>query len=155
MINKLKKIVTRASSLAARSEQRETSSQRGFSLIEVLLVVIIIGFITFLILGLPSSIGLIGTSKNSSLANDIALGEVERLRLISYDNLANGSNNFSDGRMLSLPQGAGNYIVEDCPTSICSHAEQTKKVTVAVSWKDKDQTKTISVVTFMSQGGLK
>lgn len=128
--------------------------QKGVSLVEVLLVIVIIGFITLLIFNLPSSIGLIGTSRYSSLAKDIAAKEIEDLRAIGYDNLSsNGSSVVSDPRLANLPQGQATLITSDC--GVCTNNESTKQIKVTISWQEKSQIKNIELTTLISQGGLK
>ncbi len=133
---------------------KKLRSQKGVSLIEILLVVVIIGFIALLTTSLPSSIGLIGVSDKTSLANDIAAKQIEYLRHQTFINLANGSNSFTDLRLSNLPSGGGTYLIEDCPVSVCASDEEIKKATVTVTWSDKGVTRSVKITTFISEGGL-
>lgn len=135
---------------------RFVRGEAGFSLLEILLAVVIIGFIVLTIANIPSSLQLIGKSHYSSLARDIVSQEVEAVRSQGYDSLANGSTTFTDNRLFSLPSGLGTVTVSDCSASICTTGEQTKQVKVTVSWVENQVgTKNVSVTTLVSEGGLK
>lgn len=131
--------------------------EKGFSLVEIILIIMIVGFIVSLINLLPSSIGLVGTSKNETLAKDVAQTKIEDLRALTYVNLANTNNPapiIIDPRLASIPEGSGSYIVEDCIPPTCS-GEEIKKVTVTVSWVDSgNKLKDIQFSTFIAKGGL-
>lgn len=132
-------------------------NQQGFSLIEVVLVIMLIGFLILIISNLPSSFRLIGKSKNESLAREIAVSEIENQRAKTYINLANTSNplpQISDSRISQLPQGNGTIEIKDCPNTICQRSEQTKQVIVTVNWIQDTQVKTVQLTTLISNGGL-
>lgn len=132
-------------------------AEGGFSLIEILLVVMIVGFITSLVLLLPSSIGLIGDSKYTSLAKDIASKQMESLRTRGYDSLLGlrgPASNISDPRVSQLPSGSATFIVSDCTPDICTNNEELLKASVTVSWQEKNQSKTVSLNTLVAKGGL-
>ncbi|MBI3486393.1 prepilin-type N-terminal cleavage/methylation domain-containing protein [Candidatus Daviesbacteria bacterium] len=131
--------------------------EKGFSIIEILLVVMIVGFITSLVLLLPSSIGLVGDSKSTALAKDIASRQMESLRAKGYDNLLGlrgPATNISDSRVSQLQSGSATFTISDCPIDICTNNEQIVKAIVAVNWKEKNQTKTVSLSTLIAKGGL-
>lgn len=135
---------------------RSVRGEAGFSLLEILLAVVIIGFIVLTIANIPSSLQLIGKSRYSSLARDIVSQEIETVRAQGYASLANGTASFTDNRLFSLPNGAGQVVVADCPLTICKSGEQTKQVSVSVTWlENKSGTKNVSVTTLISDGGLK
>lgn len=129
---------------------------KGFSLIELLLVIMLIGFSVGLIVNMPNSINLIGSSRHQSLAKEIATYQLENLRLKGFDNLpGNGQNSFSDPRLSSLPGGAGSITMVDCPASVCSNGEENiKQASVSVTWKEKSD-KSVTLTTLISQGGLR
>lgn len=132
-------------------------SEDGFSIIEILLVVLVVGFIVILITNLPSSIKLIGDSHYSSVANSIASQEIESIRSQTYDNLANETATpFSDSRISSLPSGQGLVTISDCPVTLCTNSEQAKEVSVTVSWIEKPiNAKSVTLTTIVAEGGLK
>lgn len=131
--------------------------EKGFLLVEIILIIMIVGFIVSLINLLPSSIGLIGTSKNETLAKDVAQTKIEDLRALTYVNLANTASpapTVTDPRLASIPEGSGTYIVEDCIPPTCN-GEEIRKVTVTVSWVDSgNKFKNIQLSTFIAKGGL-
>jgi prepilin-type N-terminal cleavage/methylation domain-containing protein len=129
--------------------------QSGFSLVELILVVMVVGFIVVLFINLPNSIGLIGKSHNLSLAKDIARQEIEDVRSQSYDNLADGTVALSDARLSSLNSGSAQEIISDCPVSICPNNEQLKQVLIEVDWKETGISKNIRITTFVAKNGLK
>lgn len=136
------------------SRQQILQSDRGVSLIEILLVIAIIGFLTLLIANLPNSIGLIGKAKKESLAREIVSAKIESLRQTGYINLANGTNNMSDSRLSSLPASLGTSLIEDCDPLICTQGEHAKQVTVTVTWKELNKNQEVKVKTLISEGGL-
>ena len=131
------------------------NNQRGFSLIELVFVVLIAGFIVLLVSNLPNSIGLIGQGKFASIAKDIASQEIEDARSQGYDNLADGTIQVSDYRLSSLPSGQVSRDVSDCPSSVCKNGELMKQVTATVNWQDSGKPKSVQITTLISKGGLK
>ena len=129
-------------------------TQQGFSLIEVVLVVMIVGLTLVLFSNLPNSLNLIGISDHTSLAKDIATKQIEFERLRGFSVLVDGTSSISDPRIANLPTGSATSVVEPCPSDIYKKNESIKKVTVTVSWQDKGQPKSVSLVTLISQGGL-
>lgn len=132
----------------------EGSDTRGISLIEILLVVVTVGFIVILAANLPSSLGLITRSKHISLAREIAAKQIEDKRTISYINLAEGTSAVSDSRLSLLPSGAGLIEIGSCSPSVCTNSEPLKHVKVTVSWMDNLKEQTITLETLIGEGGL-
>lgn len=132
-------------------------SSKGFSLIEVMLFLMIVGFIILLVVNIPNSIGLIGTTRRINLAKEVVNQKIEALRLSGFENLpGNGISTFSDGRLSTLPSSTGEVSVEDCPSSICTNGETNiKQVKVSVKWKEDRNDKNLSVTTLISEGGIK
>lgn len=128
--------------------------QKGFSLIEALLVVVIIGSVVFLIANIPNALMLIGKSRHVSLAREIAVKQVEDKRTINYGNLVNDNSPISDTRLNLLPQGSGTVEVSDCDPSICTQGENIKVVTVTVLWQDNAKLQTVSLTTMIGEGGI-
>lgn len=129
-------------------------NQRGVSLIESLLVVVIVALIVFLMANLPNAMNLVSKSKHLSLAREIAAKQIEDKRSINYTNLVNDTSAISDSRISLLPGGSGTVIVADCDVLICTSGESVKQVSVTVSWKDNNKPQTIILSTFMGEGGL-
>lgn len=130
---------------------------KGFSLVELLLVIVMVGLTVLILANLPNSMILINKSKHISLAREIAAKQMEDKRAISYINLINGTTNITsatDSRISSLPNGNGTVVVEDCNVQICLSGEHIKQITVTVNWKDNSKDQTLSLKTLIGEGGL-
>lgn len=121
-------------------------------MVEIIVVIAAISFLVILISSLPNSINLINKAKNVSVAREIIQKEMEDQRSLQYINLASGP--VVDTRLKLLPQGAGEVLVEDCSPTICAVGENTKVVTITVTWKDGLKGQLVKVKTMMSEGGL-
>ena len=130
------------------------SLTRGFSLIEYLLAIAMVGIIIILMANLPNAMGLMNKSKHLSLGREIAAKQIEDKRAVSFANLANDNSAIVDSRINLLPGGSGTVIVEDCDPTICTDEENIKQVTVTVNWQDNNKTQTVSLKTFIGEGGL-
>lgn len=128
--------------------------QKGVSLVESLLIVVIISTIVFLMANLPNAMGLITKSKHLSLAREIATKAIEDKRATSYINLVNGTNAISDLRLNLLPSSSGQVEVSDCDPGICTNSEHIKKIKVIVNWKNNNKDQTVVLETFIGEGGL-
>lgn len=128
--------------------------QRGSSLVELLLVLVVISSTVFLIGNIPNALTLVGKSKHISLAQEIASKQIEAKRNISYENLVNDTATINDSNISLLPNGSGLVVVEDCDLSICTQSENIKKVTVTVTWKDNNKNQSIILNTLIAQGGV-
>lgn len=129
-------------------------SDKGISLVEVVLSVAMVGLIVLTIYNIPNSIRLNGSTQKTVLAKDITAKQVEQLRQNTYDNLINGTSIISDARMTSLPLSSGTIVISDCPVTICTGSEQVKQAVVTVSWQDDGKVKKSQLVTFIAKGGL-
>lgn len=128
--------------------------QGGSSLIEVLLVLVMLGFLVILMSVLPNAITLIQRSKNLDLGREIAAKQIEDKRQTNFADLANGSTAISDSRLILLPGGSGNLLIEDCGLGICTNSENIKQVTVTINWTERNNPQRISLKTFVGEGGL-
>jgi Tfp pilus assembly protein PilE len=129
-------------------------NSKGSSLIELVIVIVVIGFLALLIGNIPSAINLVGKANHQSTAREIIAKEVEALRGTKYENLVNGTTAISDTRINMLPAGSSTVLIEDCSASVCKNSEATKQVTVTVGWKEAGKAQTAKVQTLISQGGL-
>ncbi len=127
---------------------------KGSSLVEVILIIIVVGSITFLIGNIPSAIGLMTKSSHLSLAREIASKQVEDERSLGYANLVIGTNTISDSRISLLSGGSGTVTVEDCDSQTCPNGEHLKKVTVTITWKDLGKSQTATITTLIGEGGI-
>lgn len=129
-------------------------NERGVSLIESLLVVVVLGSIVFLISSIPNSLMLVGKSRHVSLAREIAAKQIEDKRTINYANLVNDDSSISDPRLSLLPQGSGTVVISDCDPLVCTNGEHIKQVLVEVLWKDNNKTQTVTLKTMIGEGGI-
>ena len=129
-------------------------NESGVSLIESLMVVVMVGVIVALMANLPNAMGLINKSNHLSLAREIASRQIENKRNINYANLVNDESAVVDPRMALLPNSNGTVLVEDCALEICTNEEHVKQVMVTVSWKDNNKNQTITLKTFIGEGGI-
>lgn len=129
-------------------------NERGISLVESLLIIVAVGLLVFLLANLPNSINLITKSKNLSLTREIAAKQIEDKRNINYANLVNDNSPLSDPRLSLLNKGGGTVVVEDCDPTICINSESIKKITVTVTWEERNIQQTVSLNTFIGEGGL-
>lgn len=126
----------------------------GFSLIELLLVIIVIGTSVFLLANLPNALNLISKSNHLSLAREIASKQIEDKRSINYVNLVLDTSDISDSRLSLLPSSSGTVVVENCDVAICTNSEHIKKIIVTINWKDNNKNQTINLETFIGEGGI-
>lgn len=129
-------------------------NNKGVSLIELLLVMALVGFLVLLIANLPNSINLIGKANHQSTALKIASKALEDKRSLQYQNLANGEQALSDPRLLRLPSGSGQVLVEDCDPLICTQGENARQVFVKVTWQESGKAQEVTLKTLISEGGL-
>ena len=132
----------------------EKSRNKGVTLIESLLVVVVVGGIVLLLANLPNAIGLIGRSRHLSLAREIIAKQVEDKRATSYINLVNDISPIVDPRIALLPSGSGQVKVEDCDPLICTNSENIKQIIVTVNWVENSKLQSISLKTLIGEGGL-
>lgn len=122
---------------------------RGFTLIEILVVVGIIGVIA-VILQLSISEGrLIKVAKSQEIALRVATNKLEDIRAGGYDNVpATGS--FADSQLSLLASSSASVTTTDANAA-------TKKIIVTVTWKEPgvaaQQTVTLSSL-ITNTGGL-
>ncbi len=129
-------------------------NEEGFSLIELLVVIVIISTIVFLLANLPNAFLLMAKSKHLSLAREIASKQIEDKRAMQFGNLVNDTTQISDVRLRELPNGSGTTTVADCDLTICTNEENIKKITVSILWKDNQKTQSVILDTLLSEGGI-
>ena len=130
------------------------SKEGGFSLLESLLIVVVVGFIVALMANIPNALVLFNKSRNLSLSREIAVKQIEDKRTINYANLVNDSSSIGDLRMNLLPQSSGTVTVADCDLLICTNSEAIKQVTVTINWVDNNKPQTLTLKTMIGEGGI-
>lgn len=132
----------------------------GFSMIELIIVVFVVGFMILVIANIPSALSLVAGSRYQSIAREIVSTKIESIRSIGFENLADTASPFSDDRLSLLPQAGTNIVIEDCPVDICPyHAtlpeKVTKRVKITINWQEQGKPKSFELSTLISKGGLK
>lgn len=132
------------------------NKEKGSTLVEVVLVVLVVGFLALLITNIPSSMASINKSRHSSQAKDIANRQIDNLRKTGYEglNLTEEAVAFSDTDLINLPSANATYKVESCPETVCLSSENAKKVTVRIDWDEVGDEKSVELVTIVSEGGI-
>lgn len=130
---------------------------KGFSLVEVIIGVFIVGLIVLVLSNIPNAINLVTISQSESKVREVAAEKIENLRLLGYTGLANGTTSFYDSKLSGLTNVSGNVLISDCSTepALCPNAELAKKVAVTITWDENTEPKRFSVTTLISQGGLR
>lgn len=128
--------------------------QRGFSIVEVVMVIAIIGLLVLLIYNLPNAITTNTNSKNRSIALGVAEKQMDLLRRQTYLNLTNGSTQFTDSALSNIPQGAATYTIEDCPEQVCTNGEDAKRVKIEVTWDELGEANSVNLETIITEGGI-
>lgn len=128
--------------------QKIKSNQKGFSLIEVIISIFIIGVVLVIYVVSSNSIVLNRNSKRQELALRIASSKIEELRNTAYASLPS-TGSFSHSLLTNLPSGAANLTVS-------SYNATTKQVVVTVTWAEPNNpnTRQVELTTLINQGGL-
>ena len=124
--------------------------QTGFSLIEVVVTLFIIGVIFVLYQVALNGIFLTRNAKDQEVALRVATHKVEELRSLGYFSLP-ASGAFTDSQLSSLLQSSASMAISD-------YNLKTKQITVTVSWKENNTNvpHSLQLNTLISQdGGLK
>lgn len=129
--------------------------QLGFSLVEVIIAIFLVGAMVLVIANIPQAIQLITNSQAESKVREVAAKKIQDIRLSGYNNLANGTTNFSDPRLNSLAAVSATTTVIDCPVNLCPNGELAKQVTILVNWDQNNTKKNFKVVTLVAKGGLR
>ncbi len=128
---------------------RYNGSKRGFTLIEAVIALFLLGLILLIFQGTLRNMPLIKYAKNQDIALKIASSELESLRAGGYAALP-VSGSFSDPLIATLPSGAGGV-------SVTTYNAETKQVTVTVTWREagKETDSSVTLTTLMTEiGGL-
>jgi|GEM_PF-1218988 len=92
-------------------------------------------------------------AKNLAMSYEVASKEVETIRNTPYAALVDQTdgNFYSDSTadLVKLPDGQGKLTIENYNDN-----DKIKKITVIVTWTDKGQTKTTTMSTLATEGGI-
>jgi prepilin-type N-terminal cleavage/methylation domain-containing protein len=125
------------------------NSKSGFSLLEVLVTLFLIGLVLVLYQSSLGKVKLIQYAKNQEIALRIANNKIEVLRAGGYSALPS-SGSFYDSQLNSLSNSSASM-------TISSFNQDTKQVVVTVQWQElvSSSPKNISLTTLITEtGGL-
>lgn len=125
------------------------NSKSGFSLLEVIVTLFIIGLVLVLYQASLGKIKLIQYAKNQEIALRVANNKIEELRAGGYSALP-ASGSFSDSQLNSLSNSSANMTITD-------YNADTKRVLITIQWQESisSSLKNISLATLITKtGGL-
>ncbi|GAC1413685.1 MAG: hypothetical protein NVSMB66_6090 [Candidatus Doudnabacteria bacterium] len=127
---------------------KKPNQQKGFTLIEVVVSLFILGTVVIVYAAANNTLILNRIAKHQQLAYRIAANELESIRAQPYANIP-PSGSFNDPLLSNLPAGSGNITVS-------VYDSKTKQIKATVNWAEYNTavTKTVSVTTLITQGGL-
>ena len=122
---------------------------RGFTLIEAVVALFLLGIILLIFLGTLRTMPLVKYVENQDVALKIATSKLEELRAGGYAALP-VSGSFSDSTLSQLPSGSG-------AVSVTAFNAATKQVIVTVTWREQGRAtdSTITLTSLITEtGGL-
>ena len=135
---------------------RTSETQTGFSLVEIIIALFLVGMIVIVISNLPNAVNLVTSSQSDSIIREVAAKKMEDIRLAGYDNLPeNSTTAINDTRLNKLPGVAAHTVISDCPVSVCPGNEEVKQVQITISWNENGEAKTYQLETLVGRGGVK
>jgi prepilin-type N-terminal cleavage/methylation domain-containing protein len=131
-----------------QTPQKVKLRQKGFSLIEVVISIFIIGVVLVIYSVSSNSVVLNRNSKRQELALRIATSKIEELRNTAYASLPS-TGSFANSLLSNLPNGQASITVS-------SYNATTKQVIVTVTWSEPNNpnTRQVELTTLINQGGL-
>lgn len=127
----------------------KTKINYGFSLLEVIVTLFIIGLVLVLYQAALGKVRLIQYAKNQEIALRVANNKIEELRSGGYSALPS-SGSFSDSQLNSLSNSSASMTITD-------YNADTKQILVTIQWLDPagSSLKNISLTTLITKtGGL-
>ncbi len=129
--------------------QNQKNSQEGFSLIEVLIAIFILGIVSITLISVfIYGFNVVYRTRQVTLATQIAQEEVELVRNMNYDDILLLGSTFSHDSLAEFVSGAGALFIEDGP------GDDIKKLTVSVTWDYQGTNMRKDVVTFITRDGV-
>ncbi len=132
-----------------KTKQNQKNPQTGFSLIEVLIAIFILGIVSITLVSVfMYGFNSVYRTKQVSLATQIAQEEVELVRNLNYDDILLLGSTFTHDSLSELVNGAGALTIEN------GSGDDIKKLTVSVTWIYRGIDMRKDVVTFVTREGV-
>jgi len=129
--------------------QKRKKSQEGFSLIEILIAIFILGIVSITLISVfIYGFNIVFRTRQVTLATQIAQEGVELVRNLTYDDILLLGSTYDHDSLSELVNGAGVLSIEDGP------GEDIKKLTVSVTWDYRGSNLRKDVVTFITREGV-
>ena len=129
--------------------QSQKNQAKGFSLIEVLIAVFILGIVSMTLISVfIYGFNIVFRTRQITLATQIAQEEVELVRNLNYDDILLLGSTYDHDSLPELVNGVGSLSVENGP------GDDIKKLTVSVSWDYRGANMKKDVVTFITREGV-
>jgi len=125
------------------------NNNSGFSLLEVFITLMIVGFALVLFQTALGKAKLVQYAKNQEIALRVASNKIEELRSGGYSALPT-TGSFSDAQLNDLPNSSANMAITD-------FNDDTKQIIITIQWQDPASfsLKTVSLATLVTKtGGL-
>jgi len=128
---------------------RRSSSDKGFSLIEVLIAMTVLGIMAMTLIGvLVHGFSLLNRTKQVILATQICQEQIEWIRNKPFDNIVNLGSTYTNDKLSALLNGQGTQAIES------SVGSDIRKLTVSVSWDFRGRALRKDVVTMITRSGI-
>jgi len=129
--------------------QNQKNPQKGFSLIEVLIAIFILGVVSVTLISVfIYGFNVVFKTRQVSMATQIAQEEVELVRNMNYDDILLLGSTYTHDSLSELVNGAGALSIESGP------GDDIKKLTVSVTWDYQGTIMRKDVVTFVTREGV-
>lgn len=129
--------------------QNQKNPQKGFSLIEVLIAIFILGIVSVTLISVfIYGFNVVFKTRQVSMATQIAQEEVELVRNMNYDDILLLGSTYTHDSLSELVNGAGALSIESGP------GDDIKKLTVSVTWDYQGTIMRKDVVTFITREGV-
>ncbi len=129
--------------------QNQKNPQKGFSLIEVLIAIFILGIVSVTLISVfIYGFNVVYKTRQVSMATQIAQEEVELVRNMNYDDILLLGSTYTHDSLSELVNGAGALSIESGP------GDDIKKLTVSVTWDYQGTNMRKDVVTFVTREGV-
>ena len=132
-----------------KSIQNQKNPQKGFSLIEVLIAIFILGIVSVTLISVfIYGFNIVFRTRQVNLATQIAQEEVELVRNLNYDDILLLGSTFTHDSLSELVNGAGALSIES------GSGDDIKKLTVSVTWDYRGTNMRKDFVTFITRDGV-